>query len=321
MSNKPILLIDMDEVLCEFWRPIVETCGKTVEDVTTWETPDWAKEAFAYRMTYSYYRYLKPVEGAIDAVHKLKNDWDIYIVTHTPPSNPRENILAAKRAWLEEHIPGCYLGVVNTDQKHLIRGDVIIDDRLETCEKFEELSGDAILFDRPWNKVEDLSHLSTRCRNWEEVVTLLNKLRIQDEKWMDDYIDEHLLEQHWLPTKKEEAPVKSRMDLIPPRALELEGVVMANGLEKHGEGTWKTKYKYSDHIQAACRHLNKHLQGEFINEEDGGTPHLSNASIRLKMALEKWMDEHEKPAIDPFDFDSDCAFCGREHGAEWCGTK
>ena len=84
---------------------------------------------------------------------------------------------------------------------------------------------------------------------------------------------------------EEDAPLKSRIDLVPPEALNDVGKVLAFGRAKHGENTW-LEVSSEDHMAAAMRHVNAHQRGIYLDAESQ-LPHLAHAVCRLMFIVEK----------------------------------
>lgn len=167
MTTKPILLLDQDDVLAAFNEALaapLKTCS--FSDIDCWE---FGKKNEEYRdrfnscMTYEFYRTLPVVAGAQDGVTLLTEIFDIYVVTATPNRYSMEGLLRAKEEWLAEHFPEIK-GIISTTHKHLISGDIIVDDNPDNLEKHP---GVAVLFSAPWNKTESRY---TRAHNWPELV-------------------------------------------------------------------------------------------------------------------------------------------------------
>jgi 5'(3')-deoxyribonucleotidase len=72
---------------------------------------------------------LPPVDGAIEAYHKLAAAFDTYILSTAPWNN--ETAWAAKNLWVRRHLSEvARKRLILSHHKHLVRGDFLIDDRL-----------------------------------------------------------------------------------------------------------------------------------------------------------------------------------------------
>ena len=71
---------------------------------------------------------MSPMPGAIDAVHKLQEKYDVYILSTAPWKNP--SAWSDKVKWVTEHLDDVFhKRMVITHCKHLCEGDYLIDDR------------------------------------------------------------------------------------------------------------------------------------------------------------------------------------------------
>lgn len=86
-----------------------------------------------------------------------------------------------------------------------------------------------------------------------------------------------------------EAPCspKGRPDLMPPRALQVAGQVLAFGEEKHPDEKWR-RMSSAEHIGACWRHMLEHQAGNTYDSESGEL-HLAHAFVRLGMALDQYL--------------------------------
>lgn len=71
---------------------------------------------------------LPPKPGAIEAFKKLSQQYDVYILSTAPWKNPSAWI--DKLRWVQQHLPeAAYKRLILSHNKHLNRGDYLIDDR------------------------------------------------------------------------------------------------------------------------------------------------------------------------------------------------
>jgi hypothetical protein len=87
---------------------------------------------------------------------------------------------------------------------------------------------------------------------------------------------------------------KSRLDLVPPRALELVGLVLAYGAKKYEPGNWARipraeRWRY---VAAPLRHVTAYMRGERLDPESG-LPHLAHAACSLLFLLD--LEAQDKP--------------------------
>lgn len=114
--TKPIVLIDMDGVICNFDKRAKELEAKGVKRHSLFRHPEAYKD-------------LEPIEGAIDAWISLQEKYETYILSTPPWSNP--DAWAEKRSWVQR-----YLGdtskkkLILCHNKGLVKGNFLIDDRI-----------------------------------------------------------------------------------------------------------------------------------------------------------------------------------------------
>ena len=71
---------------------------------------------------------MKPIEGALEAVRKLNEVYDCYILSTAPWKNP--SAWSDKVIWITEHLDDVFhKRMVITHCKNLCKGDYLIDDR------------------------------------------------------------------------------------------------------------------------------------------------------------------------------------------------
>lgn len=177
------VLVDMDDViekLVDGWVDYNnEKFGTDVkpEDVKDWNMslafPTLTREqVYAAEMDESLWDRVKPMPGADEALRSLIADGhDVYIVTATR----YETLRAKMDKVLFRYFP--YLSwnnVIITSNKHLIRGDVLIDDGPHNL-----MGGDyrKILFDANHNRnFDETSVGAVRVRSWEEALRIIREL-------------------------------------------------------------------------------------------------------------------------------------------------
>lgn len=112
-----IVYVDMDNVLVDFpWGidQLSEEMRKKYEGDLD-EVPGFFAD-------------LPPIDGAIEAFHKLSREYDTYILSTAPWRNPSAWI--DKVRWVHEHLPEVgHKRLILSHNKHLNKGDYLIDDR------------------------------------------------------------------------------------------------------------------------------------------------------------------------------------------------
>jgi 5'(3')-deoxyribonucleotidase len=103
---------------------------------------------------------MDPMDGAVDAFHKLEPLFDTYILTTASWENP--SAWSDKLEWVKRHLgDGAKKRLIITHHKDLNRGDFLVDDR--TRNGAEQFGGELILFG------------SSSFPNWEVVVQYLRQ--------------------------------------------------------------------------------------------------------------------------------------------------
>lgn len=159
MSQKKIIYIDMDGVLVNlesafeeffYYNPHLKERYKN--------NPDHIQGIF---------RNPPPIEGAIDAIHKLHESgkYELFIATSAPWGNPMSNM--DKRFWIEEHFGRIFhKRMFITHRKDLLMGDYLIDDR--TKNGAGEFKGELLQFGWNWEE-QKMNEYPT----WESILERL----------------------------------------------------------------------------------------------------------------------------------------------------
>jgi len=109
-----IIHIDMDGVMCNY---------KEGHDIMKKLVPSlkYPQKGIAF------WTRLKPIVGAIEAVNKLREVHDVYILSAPSTYNPAS--YSGKRIWVKEHFDIDLADrLILCNYKGLLRGDVLIDD-------------------------------------------------------------------------------------------------------------------------------------------------------------------------------------------------
>ena len=145
--SKPILYIDMDNVLVDFQSGI--------NKLSEYEKREYEGR---YDKVPDIFARMSPYEEAINAYHHLARFYDVYILSTAPWNNP--SAWSDKLIWVRKWLgTDGYKRLILSHHKNLNNGDFLIDDRLKNGA--ENFGGELILFG------------SEQYPNWDSVVDYL----------------------------------------------------------------------------------------------------------------------------------------------------
>lgn len=126
MKSKPIVFIDMDGTLVDFRSGLMRVSAENLEKYRGHEDD-----------IPGIFRLMEPMPGAIEAVHKLSERYDLRILSTAPWNNP--SAWADKVIWVQEHLDDIFhKKVILSHDKSILKGKVLIDDRsAHGADKFE----------------------------------------------------------------------------------------------------------------------------------------------------------------------------------------
>lgn len=175
ITDKPILLVDMDGVLCDFvgkfndiWRlRYPDRFFLAPEKATTFyfedEYPEEYKEDIREIVNQpGFFSNLDPLKGSLVGITQLSNLYNVFICTSPLTSNP--TCLNDKYNWVKNYLGTDWLKkLIITKDKTLIQGTFLLDDKPEiygnTVPTWEH-----VIFDQPYNRQS-----RKRRVNWENV--------------------------------------------------------------------------------------------------------------------------------------------------------
>lgn len=142
--RKPILYVDMDNVLVDF-----ESGIKKLDESVCQQYDGCLDEVPGI------FRLMEPMPGAIDAVKRLAGIFDVFILSTAPWDNA--SAWSDKLNWIKRYIPvECHKRLILTHHKNLNTGDYLIDDR--TKNGADEFVGTLVHFGTEefpdWDEVE-----------------------------------------------------------------------------------------------------------------------------------------------------------------------
>jgi len=146
------IFIDMDEVIADTYGAHIEIYNKDYNESLTLEDC-WGKEVWKavpeerlesiknHAQNIGFFRNLKPIKDSQEVVKKLHNLHNIYIAS---AAMQFPNSLFEKNEWLDQYFPFIpWQNRILCGHKHILKGDVLIDDRSYNLENFQ---GRTLLF-------------------------------------------------------------------------------------------------------------------------------------------------------------------------------
>jgi 5'(3')-deoxyribonucleotidase len=180
------ILLDVDGVMADFSQGVIDRLRLrtklTPEDITQWDIFGLLEEKFSFYHKKlalelmdvpDFWRRLPCVDGAYDAYIAIEA-MGHEIVFVTSPWDSCHGWNVARRLWLEEHFGITKDQLVITHAKHLVRGDILIDDRESHITDWNRIHGTGgILFAAPYNKTNEHKHLRL---DWAGVLERLEEV-------------------------------------------------------------------------------------------------------------------------------------------------
>lgn len=163
---RPRILLDCDGVMADFvGRFLALVNGRfgtmygrnDIDDYDIAKALQWSRE----RATEAYglidddpgfASHLETYPGAVDGVCRLQEISDLYVVTSPWWSHP--TWVRDRNNWLYTKFGILASRVVHTAAKHIVSGDVLVDDKTSTCEEWRAAhpEGVAVLWSTPHNR-------------------------------------------------------------------------------------------------------------------------------------------------------------------------
>jgi 5'(3')-deoxyribonucleotidase len=182
MSRKLTILVDMDDTIEVMLGPWIQELNKIfnrdvkLEDVDSWDIskyyPSVPPQLLYHPLkTTDFWAKVKPKFDAPFYLEQLiKDGHDVYIVT----SSYYDTLSEKLNQVLFKYFPFIPYGkVIVTSNKHIISGDVIVDDAPHNHDSSRKLG---LLMDMPHNRNTELLPNMVRVCNWEQVYAEINRL-------------------------------------------------------------------------------------------------------------------------------------------------
>ena len=217
------VFIDMDNVLVDFQSGLDQVSEEVKAEYAG--RPDEIPGLFAK---------MKPMPGAIEAVHELQKHYDLFILSTAPWKNP--SAWADKVEWVTKYLNDVfYKKIIITHRKDLCQGDYLIDDRGKNGTS--EFIGEWIEFG------------SEKFPDWESVLQYLYSERL------DEYLQE-------IVNNVADYGYKVDKDWVLTCVLYILEMDIKLSVDNFDKSTSKTIYNekrhIADSIEAACRLLNRY---------------------------------------------------------------
>lgn len=157
-----IIHTDVDGVLADFVGGLCIELGargfrRAPDDVRHWElaksfSDEELRAAHEIMASPGFCHALEWYEGARDFLRALRGEGEVHAVT--APFRSSSSWMHERYGWLSSEVQGDRVHFVSGKYKHLLRGDVLVEDHPGTARAWCEVneSGVAILIDRPWNR-------------------------------------------------------------------------------------------------------------------------------------------------------------------------
>jgi 5'(3')-deoxyribonucleotidase len=179
-NARKIVYFDMDNVLVDFKSGIAQLSTETQTEY-----------AGVLDEVPGVFRLMAPIPKAVEAVHKIAEHYDVYILSTSPWKNP--DALQDKLDWVKKYFGAekdgvFYKRVIISHHKDLNKGDYLIDDR--TKNGAGEFEGELIQFGSEkfpdWDAVVDYLMCGEKRAQWG-VEMAANNARVHKMKVSDVY--------------------------------------------------------------------------------------------------------------------------------------
>lgn len=173
-----ILLIDMDQTICDLITPFLKIYNRecndnlTINDITEYNLANFVKSEYKHKVveiftTPGFFLNLEPLPYSIEVLNRLKRSHSIWIVTKPMKGKSVDE----KVEWVRHYLPFLESNLIFTDKKYMIRGDMLFDDCPEYIADFHS---NTVVMDYPYNRNV---RADFRVNNWlefEQIVKIQN---------------------------------------------------------------------------------------------------------------------------------------------------
>ena len=170
------LFVDMDEVIADAYYAHIEIYNRDFDKQLTLEecygkevwqcVPEEHQESVRkHASRIGFFRDLVPIDDSQEVLRELANKYELFIAS---AAMQYPDSLKEKSDWLDRFFPFIpWQNRILCGDKHILRGDILIDDRSYNLQKF---NGRSILFTSPHNVH---SNGFERAENWRNVAEIL----------------------------------------------------------------------------------------------------------------------------------------------------
>jgi len=177
------VLLDVDGVSADFVGATLDSLLRlggpvmTAEDIVTWDIFGSVPRSYEDALTAEWHKPgwcagIPLYEGARDAVLELREVAEVVFVTTA--MNDAPHWLWEREQWLRRNLNAGGRDLVFTAAKHLIVGDVFVDDKASNVAEWHRHHphGTAVLWDQPYNRQETLPGV-LRLGSWAELLEVV----------------------------------------------------------------------------------------------------------------------------------------------------
>ncbi|PJB13562.1 MAG: 5'(3')-deoxyribonucleotidase [Flavobacteriales bacterium CG_4_9_14_3_um_filter_40_17] len=170
------LFVDMDEVIADTYGAHIDRYNKDYQENLTrefcmghevWQcVPENRQQSIQNHPTLEgFFSALKPMKDSQSVMKELSLKYEVYIAS-AAMEHPKS--LIEKYQWIDEHFPFIHWKKrILCGDKHILSGDILIDDRVFNLEPFQ---GRSLMFTSPHNIHEEGFE---RVNNWMEIAEKL----------------------------------------------------------------------------------------------------------------------------------------------------
>lgn len=170
------LFVDMDEVLADTYGAHIALYNQDFDEQLTindclgrevWQcVPEERQESVRHHARrIGFFKDLEPIKDSQEVLEVLAEKYEVYIAS---AAMQFPNSLKEKSDWLDLYFPFIHWKKrILCGDKHILKGDVLIDDRAYNLESFQ---GRSVLFSSPHNLDKNGFE---RAANWKEIAKLL----------------------------------------------------------------------------------------------------------------------------------------------------